>query len=221
MKIGIMDSGIGGITTLRRLMSVVGGDYVFVRDRLCPYGDKDDGFILSRTFAACEKLKQHGAELIVLACNTATSVAVRALREQDKAFSYIGIEPAVKPALLGCDKAAVILTPATARQDKFKLLIKSEGDRLKIVTPPALAPQIEKSFFDPKEMARLAAEVYSECKGYDGVVLGCTHYIFLKDYLYGLDYKLKIFDGNDGVARRVLSLVGKQGDPSVRFIEIG
>ena len=216
-----MDSGIGGITTLRRLMSVVGGDYVFVRDRQCPYGDKGDGFILSRTLAACEKLKQHGAELIVLACNTATSVAIKHLRERDKSFTYIGIEPAVKPALLGCDKVAVILTPATARQDKFKRLIKSEGDRVKIVTPAALAAQIEKSFFDAGVMARLAAEVYSECSDCDGVVLGCTHYIYLKDYLYGIDDKLKIFDGNDGVARRVLSVVGKQGDPSVRFIEIG
>lgn len=221
MKIGIMDSGIGGITTLHRLMHVVGGDYLFVRDRLCPYGDKDDSFIQGRALAACESLKKHGAELIVLACNTATSVAIKSLRQEDKGFTYIGIEPAVKPALVGASRVAVILTPATARQDKFKRLIKSDGERIKLITPPDLASQIEKSFFDTKKMSKLAAEVYSQCEGCDGVVLGCTHYIFLKDYLYGLDDKLKIFEGNDGVARRVLSLVGKQGDPSVRFLEIG
>lgn len=220
MIIGVLDSGIGGLTTLSRLMSICGGEYVFARDKRGPYGDKDDGFVMDRTFAACAKLKSSGAQIIVLACNTATNVAINKLREYDSDFNYIGIEPAVKPALRSCKRVAVALTPTAARQEKFLRLISSKRDRVKLITIPSLATQVEKSYFDVNKLKSLAAKLYAQCGGCDGLVLGCTHYIFLKDYLYGLDESLKIFDGNDGVARQLLRFTGKMDSPSVRFTEI-
>ncbi len=219
MTIGVMDSGIGGLTTLSHMMKVCGGDYVFVRDKLGPYGDKDDAFVLDRTFCACEKLKRCGAETIVLACNTATNVAIKKLREFDNSFNYIGVEPAVKPALRVCSVAAVALTPTAARQEKFARLING-SDRIKLITLPELAPEIERTYFDSVSLKKLAYKLYCECRGCDGLVLGCTHYIFLKDYLYELSPKLKIFDGNEGVARRLLRFTGKMGYPTVRFESI-
>ena len=220
MKIGVMDSGIGGLTTLSRLMSVCGGEYVFVRDRKGPYGDKDDAFVMDRTFLACSKLQSCGASIIVLACNTATNVAINKLRELDGEARYIGIEPAVKPALSSCKRIAVALTPTAARQEKFLRLISSHRDRIRLITPPTLAAEIEKSYFDVNALSALAAELYGKCRGCDGLVLGCTHYIFLKDYLYGIDGKLKIFDGNDGVAKQLLRFTGKMGESKVEFVEI-
>lgn len=217
MTVGVMDSGIGGLTTLSRMMRVCGGDYVFIRDKLGPYGDKDDAFVLDRTFAACEKLKECGADIIVLACNTATNVAIRKLREFDKDFNYIGVEPAVKPALYSCSSVAVALTPTAARQEKFARLISAKRDRIKLITLPELAPEIERGYFDFAALKRSAYKLYNECRGCDGLVLGCTHYVFLKDYLYEFDPRLKIFDGNDGVARRLMRFTGKMGAPSVRF----
>ncbi len=216
MVIGVMDSGIGGLTTLSRMMKVCGGDYIFIRDN-CSYGDKDDAFVLNRTFKACEKLKSRGASIIVLACNTATNVAIQRLRELDAGFNYIGVEPAVKPALCSCRNVAVALTPAAARQEKFRELIGSKSDMIKLITRAELAPEIERSYFDANELKSLARKLYTECRGCDGLVLGCTHYIFLKDYLYDLDPRMKIFDGNDGVARRLYRFTGKMGAPTVSF----
>ena len=110
-----MDSGIGGLTTLGELNKKCGGEFVFVCDRCGPYGDKDDAFVLDRTFLACKKLKALGARLIVIACNTATNVAIKKLREFDPETEYIGVEPAVKPALENCKSVAVALTPTAAR----------------------------------------------------------------------------------------------------------
>lgn len=217
MIVGVMDSGIGGLTTLDRMMRVCGGDYVFVRDGLGPYGDKDDAFVLDRTFRACEKLKACGAGIIVLACNTATNVAIHKLREFDPNFDYIGVEPAVKPALGSCYRVAVALTPTAARQEKFNKLIFPVTNRIKLITLPELAPEIERSYFDVAALRKLAKRLYGECDGCDGLVLGCTHYVFLKDYIYETAPRFKIFDGNDGVARRLLRFTGKMGEPSVRF----
>ena len=220
MIVGVMDSGKGGLTTLSRLVEVCGGEYVFVRDKLGPYGDKDDSFVLDRTFKACRLLKDCGAEIIVLACNTATNVAIHKLREGDRCFNYIGIEPAVKPALIGCNRVAVALTPTAARQEKFKRLICQKRDKVKLITIGSLAPDIEKFYFDKDAMKSLAIRLYAECEGCDGLVLGCTHYIFLREYLAVLDPYLKIFDGNDGVARRLLRFTGYMGAASIQFKEI-
>lgn len=220
MIVGVMDSGIGGITTLSTLMEVCGGDFVFVSDKKGPYGNKDDDFVLKRTFSACRVLKENGAEIIVLACNTATNVAISKLREADKGFNYIGIEPAVKPALRECDKIAVALTPTAARQNKFVKLISQNKKNIKLITLPELAPAIERSFLNGYALKALAVQLYSLCKDCNGLVLGCTHYIFLREYLNELAPELKIFDGNDGVSRRLLRFTGKTDTTSVKFIKI-
>lgn len=220
MKIGVMDSGIGGITTLARLMTVCGGEYLYVRDARSPYGDKSDEFVLRRTLCACKELRNSGAEIIVLACNTATNVAIDALRNLDKRFVYIGVEPAVRPALKSCKKVAVALTPAAARQKKFAKLIGGSGDRIKIITIPQLASEIERRLYCEADMMKLAQILYAHCDDCDGLVLGCTHYIFLKKYISAIDPSLRLFDGNDGVARRLFGFTGYMGDVSVRFLQI-
>lgn len=215
-----MDSGIGGITTLSRLMSVCGGDFVYVSDSRGPYGDKSEEFIIDRTMAACSLLKAQGADTIVLACNTATNAAISMLRRLDGITYYIGTEPAVVPALRECDKVTVALTPAAARAQKFRSLIEGKGERIELVTPPSLAGEIEEAYMDKCALERLARRLLRFVNG-DGLVLGCTHYVFLKEYISALRPSLKLFDGNDGVARRLLCKNGKTGSASVKFVKLG
>lgn len=219
MVIGVMDSGIGGITTLAKLMEVCGGNYVYVRDERGPYGDKDAAFVLNRTAAACDCLKSRGAKIIVLACNTATNVAISYMRRLDKDTRYLGVEPAVKPALKMCDRVCVALTPTASKQEKFIRLIGQDRGRIKLIALSNLATQIERAYSDKSEIMRLSRMLISECDG-DGLVLGCTHYVFLRDSLSELNPTLKIFDGNDGVARRLSNLTGYMGAPTVEFLKI-
>lgn len=219
MVVGVLDSGIGGLTTLSTLTRVCGGEFVFVRDEKGPYGDKDDCFVLNRVFLACQKLRSFGAKIIVLACNTATNVAIERLRSLDPATNYIGVEPAVKPALEKCNRVAVALTPTAARQEKFRRLI-GETDRVVPITVASLAPDIERGYFDRRLIERLARDLVTRCEGCDGLVLGCTHYIFLRSAISEIDSSITLFDGNDGVARRLYGFTGYRGPASIKFTSI-
>lgn len=218
MIVGVMDSGIGGLTTLSSLMRICGGEFVYVRDKKGPYGDKEEEFVLERTKKACSILKKAGAGIIVIACNTATNVAIGELRKSDCGFTYVGVEPAVKPALKECASVAVALTPTAARQKKFLKLIE-ENKKIKLITDSLLAPAIEKSLFCEDKLDELALRLLSKCDGSDGLVLGCTHYVFLKERLRKYNRELKIFDGNDGVAKRMLAYVKKSDFACVRFLQ--
>ncbi|MBR2967808.1 MAG: aspartate/glutamate racemase family protein [Clostridia bacterium] len=220
MKIGIMDSGVGGLTTLSRCVDVCGGDYIYLKDEKGPYGDKDDGFVIQRALRACEKLIDLGAQTIIIACNTATNVAISIVRKAFADVRFIGVEPAVKPALTECERIAVALTPVAARQDKFKQLISDSLLRIKLVTPAFLAPAIEKSYFDYTQKNILADKLLQEIGDVDGLVLGCTHYVYLKHALKRKRTDLKVFDGNDGVAKRLLSLNGKSQFSNVEFVNM-
>lgn len=220
MITGVMDSGIGGITTLKRLMSLCGGDFVYVSDKLGPYGDKSETFIADRTMEACAALKAQGAEIIVLACNTATDTAISLMRRVCDDTFFIGTEPAVKPALRECKKVSVALTPACSKSRRFISLIEGNEDRVQIIAPPCLAAQIERAYMNKCALKKLAERLVSEVNG-DGLVLGCTHYLYLKEYLALLRPNIKIYDGNDGVARQLLSIKGKESYSSVKFIKIG
>ncbi len=215
-----MDSGIGGITTLCRLMEICGGNYVYVRDKMGPYGDKDAAFIANRTMAACSALIKHGAEIVVLACNTATDTAISLMRRLDKKTVFIGTEPAVKPALSECKRVSVALTPACSRSRRFASLIEGNEDRVQIIASPCLASEIEDAYGDKDALNALAERLVSAADG-DGLVLGCTHYVFLREYIRRLKPELKLYDGNDGVARQLLSIKEKEDFSTVKFIKIG
>lgn len=220
MKIGVMDSGVGGLTTLSSCIRECGGEYVYLKDEKGPYGDKDDEFVIQRTFLACEKLIELGVQVIIVACNTATNVAISSVRKAYANHKFIGVEPAVRPALNECERVAVALTPTAARQDKFRRLIGGYAHRIKLVTPAFLAPAIEKNYFDYAQKNIFASTLLEQSGDVDGLVLGCTHYVYLKPFITRINSKLKVFDGNDGVAKRLLTLCGKSEFLGVQFVKI-
>lgn len=179
------------------------------------YGDKSDRYITDRTVRACSLLKSQGADTVVLACNTATAVAIERLRMLDDSVRYIGTEPAVKPALNSCDFVTVALTPVAARQKRFARLINGYEKRIRVVAFANIAAEIEQAKFEERKLCRIAEKMLAEVNG-EGLVLGCTHYVFLKKYLAKLSPKLKLFDGNEGVARQL----PKAQESSVKFLNV-
>ena len=210
--IGVFDSGVGGIGTLKSCLDLLDGEsFVYLADRSgMPYGTKSGDEIEKRVDECVRSLLDEGVKAIVVACNTATNVGIAALRKKYD-MPFVGVEPAVKPAALECKRGnvLVLLTPATASQAKFlSLLSRFDNGRMTIAPQRGLAEKIETHIDD---IESLRCEIYDVLRRYrnvEGVVLGCTQYVFLKDIIrdfYG--EKIKIYDGNDGVARRLKAVL--------------
>lgn len=212
--IGFIDSGIGGITTLSEALKLLPNEnYIYLADfSSMPYGDKSRDFILARTVDNCYTLLGMGCKAIVVACNTATNVGISFLRDYDTFLSkclYVGLEPAVLPAVRsGAKKILVLVTPATAAQKKFLALTENYSDRLIISPQKELAYKIERCLGNSDETERLIKCAIKDKEDADAIVLGCTHYVFLKPYFYRLyGDRYKLFDGNEGAVKRLKNLL--------------
>lgn len=213
--IGIFDSGSGGLTVLdtcRRLLP--DENFVYVSDfRTGGWGNLSERQIGERAESCVKKLLEYDCKAIVAACNTATEVAISQLRSGFP-VPFVGVEPALRPALKAYPdgKILVLCTPATARQQKFRALLRDVGSaRVEVRPLPKLAARIE-SNLDKLDTLRDDAERSMDGADADAVVLGCTHYVFIR-YMFeqlagGAEH---VFDGNDGVARRLQSILREQG----------
>ena len=200
-RVGVFDSGIGGLTVLNacaaRLPHVK--FYYYGDNQRAPYGRRSEEEIYSFTKEALCRFLSLGADAVVVACNTATAAAVGQLRRQFP-FPVIGMEPAVKPAASACKKVLVLATPRTAESARMHVLLERfpECD-FTLAACPYLAGAIEK-YFTVGENFLLSAHLP---KGkFDGVVLGCTHYSLLASEISEY-YACPVFDGNEGVAKRL------------------
>jgi glutamate racemase len=186
--VGVFDSGVGGLSVLREIRrELPNEDLLYVADsRHAPYGDRDPAFITERSLAIARFLLEQRAKAIVVACNTATGVAVAAVREQTE-VPVVGIEPAVKPAAAATKSGVVgvLTTTVTAGSDKFARLVTEHSGHAKVLvqTCPGLVEQVERG-----EVATAATRALVERYvrplidgGADILVLGCTHYPFLMD----------------------------------------
>ena len=209
------DSGIGGITTLaeaRRLLPKE--DFIYYADTAhAPYGNRPRTEVLELTRAAIEELMPLGLKAVLLACNAATSAGAAALRgELD--VPLVGLEPAIKPALKAVDGLVVVLsTVLTVRGEKFHNLLESlpQHERVEAVSCPGLVELIEEDpeHEDIEPYLRTVLRPYQEEMA--ALVLGCTHYIFLQPLLKRLWPATPLFDGNEGVSRRLAQLLSLQG----------
>ena len=206
--IGVFDSGVGGISVLAELASVLPNeDFLYLGDsKNAPYGTRTDEEILNLSEACVKTLIEKNVKAIVIACNTATSVAAEYLREKYKNIPVIGIEPAVKPAAEYREnsKILVMATPVTLKKEKFINLIENVNNNEVIPLPCAgLVELIEQGKTDGEEMEeflnRLLCPYFKE--EITSVVLGCTHYPFVREQIKkAFPYEVKIFDGGYGTA---------------------
>lgn len=208
--IGVFDSGVGGISVLRELVQLMPGEnYIFYGDSLrAPYGSKTLEEVRRLTEQHVEELMERQVKAVVIACNTATSADVSILRDRYPDIPIIGIEPALKPAVLFQEhpNVLVLATPMTIREKKFQTLMQQYETQAQIWTRPCpdLVRFVEQGEFSSEELFHYLESVLGEYreKKVDAVVLGCTHFPFVKGAIRQvLGQDVQFFDGGPGVAR--------------------
>lgn len=218
LPIGVFDSGVGGISVLCTLLKELPQErYLYFADSgNAPYGIKDQDEVKQLTMKVVNFLVQQGIKALVVACNTATSAAINQLREQYD-FPVIGMEPALKPAveLKRPGKILVMATPLTLREKKFNNLLNRYRDQAEVIPLPCpgLVELIEAGQISGEVIRRYFNELLgSNRKKPAAVVLGCTHYLFVKNelaQLLGAD--IPIIDGNTGTALNIKRILTREG----------
>ncbi|MDD7642540.1 MAG: glutamate racemase [bacterium] len=210
--IGVFDSGVGGISVLQELIKVMPNEnYIYLGDsKHAPYGTKPLEEVRSLSFRNAEDLLAQGAKGLVVACNTATSAAVRLMRGKYPQLPIVGIEPALKPAALEKEhpRVLVMATPMTVQQDKFKQLMARYADKAEIypLPCPGLMEFVEAGDLDSEQLHDFLQQLLAPYldKHLDSVVLGCTHYPFARKMIRRIvGDSVTIFDGGEGTAREM------------------
>lgn len=240
IKIGVFDSGEGGLSVLKEITRLLPeAEYVYYSDNAhCPYGEKSPEYIQDRARAITERLLKEGADVIVVACNTATAAAISVLRSEYSDASsqdvrdrvqkltggrhdhicFIGMEPAVKPAALGTRTGVVgvLATAGTLKGSKYLKTKESVDDQVNVFE------HVGRGFVELVEEGRLSgSEAEDVVKaslgpllsvGADIIVLGCTHYPFLLPVLQkvaGPD--IRFIDPAPAVARQLVHVLERDG----------
>lgn len=210
--IGFFDSGVGGISVLKEAVKLLPNEnFIYFGDsKNAPYGIKTVNEVKRLTFNAVNFLMSKEVKAIVVACNTATSAAIEDLRTCYKNIPIVGIEPALKPAVKLRRKGKIIImaTPMTLSEAKFNNLMNSYKNEAEIEPLPCagLAELIEKGLVEGEEVN---SYLKNKLKPYlktpiSSVVLGCTHYPFIKNELSKiLDKNTEIIDGSIGTAKHL------------------
>ncbi len=211
LHIGVFDSGVGGLSVLRSLREVLpAARFTYFADsRYAPYGERDPAHVRDRSTRIAASLFAAGADALVVACNTATALAIDGLRTAWPSQPIIGIEPGIKPAVAASRSAriGVLATPSTLRSDRFAKLLKDHANGCEVICQPCpgLAARIEQGHLDApdiRERVRAVCEPLREA-GVDVVVIGCSHYPFVQAQIaQALGPRVQIIDTAQAVARQ-------------------
>lgn len=223
VRIGVFDSGLGGLTIVREMMRRLhGAQVVYIADTAhAPYGEKTPDQILDFSIAVTEYLIRHYAiDALVVACNTATSAAIAQLRERYPSLIVIGTEPGLKPAISHSQskKVGVLATPATLGGEKYKALVEllSRHYHVDVYEQPCpgLVQQIEEGRTNSPETIAMLENWLSPMReaGVDSIVLGCTHYPLVADAIRRVMQRpVSLIESAEGVTNRLLYLLEEKG----------
>ena len=208
-KIGVFDSGIGGLNILAKLEKILPGeDFIYYGDsKNCPYGTKSQDELMNICCRIVDYFKKCGCKLVVIACNTATTRCMKELRKLYPELIFVGTVPAVKMACdNNCHNTLVLATDGTIASERVHELVrdnKNNDQNIYLIACTGLAEAIEAK--DNKLIDKVLFNHLSEYldKNIDSVVLGCTHYPWARENILKLFPDVLIFDGIDGVAREV------------------
>ncbi|CAN4267725.1 MurI Glutamate racemase [Methylophilaceae bacterium] len=217
--IGVFDSGVGGISVLKHIQNLLPYEHLryFADSRYAPYGNKSMAEIQARCFTLADFLIAQGAKVLVVACNTATAAAIDALRER-YTLPIIGMEPAVKPAAEASQNGiiGILATVGTLKSAQFAALLESYGRNVEVVTQacPGLVECIERGEVDSPATRDLIKQFCAPllAEGADTVVLGCTHYPFVRTLISDVvGPKVSLVDTGAAVAKQVRSRLIENG----------
>ncbi len=218
--IGIFDSGIGGLSVFREIRKALPEEkYIYFSDNAhCPYGEKSKEYITDRARHITEFLLEKGADIIVVACNTATAAAIATLR-REYPVKFIGMEPAIKPAALSTKTGVigVLATAGTLKADKY-LNTKwkyAEGIKITEHIGQGFVELVESGNTEGEEAENIVRASLKPLldEGADRIVLGCTHYPFLKETLSKVaaelypEREIEIIDPAPAVAKHLLEVM--------------
>jgi glutamate racemase len=225
--VGVFDSGVGGLATLKALMrSLPGEDFIYFGDNAnAPYGILDEEEIRALTFKCMDFLIGLGAKCVVIACNTASSAAVQAVRER-YSLPVVAMEPAVRPAAaaLSQGKALVMATPATLKQKLYRARIEECGvkERMLPLPCPKLVELVEQGIVEGNEIDAAIQGYFTPYRDemIDAVVLGCTHYLHIREQIEHLAKilwpKVVFIDGDEGTAHQLERVLDKHNQRNPR-----
>lgn len=217
--VGVFDSGVGGLSVLAEISRLLPNEsLLYVAD--CghiPYGEKSPEFIRQRCRKVAEFFQEQGVKAVVLACNTATVAAAADLRERFPQWPLVGMEPAVKPAAAATRSGVVgvLATTGTLQSAKFAALLDRFATDVRVVTQPCpgLVELIESGDLNSPALRQLL-QGYVEpllAAGCDTIILGCTHYPFLKPLLGEMvPASVAIIDTGAAVARQLQRLLAER-----------
>lgn len=226
MKIGFFDSGLGGLTILRKVITNIEADFYYLADnKNTPYGVKEKELVKKYIFENIEKLINIGCKIIVIACNTATSIAIEDLRKKYQDIIFIGTEPPVKVVHDSKDskKAFVFSTTITSRAERLKNLIQKLNMEDKVTLIP-LDKLVEFAESGHTCKSNAASEYIQSCINeynldeYSHIVLGCTHFaIFYNEFRNIFGDNIKILDSSAGIERNLKAKIKLLDDDSTNF----
>ena len=217
LPVAVMDSGVGGLCVLREIRRILPCEELlyFGDSAFAPYGEREPNELKVHILAQAERLLSE-SKALVLACNTATALVAEELRRRHPEVPIVGMEPALKPALGVCEapRVLVLATALTLREEKYAELVRTCAKNATVMALPA--PQIVK-------LVESGAENTAETDAYlqellapyrdpvpDAVVLGCTHFPFVKErILRALGKDVPVFDGVRGTARQLYRLLAE------------
>ena len=224
--IGVFDSGVGGLSVLRHIRAQLPNEHLmyFADSGHAPYGDKTEQFVVERALAVTAFLLEHGAKALVVACNTATVAAIKAVRARYPDLPVVGVEPGLKPAVAATrnGKVGVLATARTLKGEKFLQLREqiSAAGKTEFLLQPAvgLVDLIELGDLEAPAIGAMLERYIAPLldQGADTLVLGCTHYPFVKA---GIERVLRdharaevaLIDTGDAVARQLVRLLEAAG----------
>ncbi|MBQ3571491.1 MAG: aspartate/glutamate racemase family protein [Clostridia bacterium] len=222
MKIGICDSGVGGIAVMKEIVKKFPSNtYVYISDcKHVPYGNKPESLIKSYCKKALEHALKQGVELLIVACNT-MSVIGREIFIKNKKIPVLFVRPNVKKMFK--EKRNNVKFFCTQKTSKSRAIGRLANKCSHIVVGcENLASDIEKNIF---HLDRVDCAIFKEDKNLTKIYLGCTHYIFIKDKIKQLFPQAEIYDGVDEVIYQLQKILPKQTSDSkilqVKFVGSG
>lgn len=214
--VGVFDSGLGGLSVWNEIDQMLPAeDFLYIADTAyVPYGVRSPEEIRARSIAVAGFLIARGVKLVVVACNTASAIAIDDLRREFPEALFVGLEPAVKPALgmTMTGRVGVLATPRTVSGDRLRLLIETWSDGVKVhsIAGNGMVELVEAGMLEGDPVDQVLAPILDPLleQQTDVIVLGCTHYPFLRPAIeryVGPD--VRVIDSGNAIARRTMNLL--------------